>query len=132
MNTNMNQAPATYLLSLATVGQLICLVATVGLVVNLFVLGSQPFAAGLIPHPWDKLAHFVAYSAIAALLWFGTAMRWPFAVLLFVVAVGIFNELRQASLPGPLADTADLLIDFAVGAITGGLLFLYAHPGPGK
>ena len=79
MNPNTDQVRHTSLLSLATAGQLICLVGAVSLVVNLLILGSQPFAAGLIPHPWDKLAHFSVYSAI-----------------------------------------------------TGGLLLLYAHPGPGK
>lgn len=112
--------------------QLICLVAAVGLVVNLFILGSQPFAAGLIPQPWDKFAHFAVYSAITALLLFSTAMRWPLTVLITVAAIGVCDELHQASLPGRVADAADFMVDFAAGAITGGLLLLYAHPGSGR
>lgn len=116
----------------AAAGQLICLVAAVGLVVNLFTLGSQPFAADLIPQPWDKLAHFSVYSAITAMLWFGTATRRPLSVLAFVIAIGICDELHQSSLSGRVADATDLLFDFAAGAITAGILLLFAQPEPRK
>lgn len=111
-----------------TLMQVACILAAVGLVINLFYLGAKPFAAGLIPQPWDKLVHFAVYSAITALLWFGTATRWPLAILAFVVALGVFDELHQASLPGRVADAADLLIDFAAGTVTSALLYLYVQP----
>lgn len=131
MSHNVN-TPRSFLPGFPSVVQTICLVAVVGLVVNLFILGSQPFAAGLIPEPGDKFAHFAVYSAITALLLCSTAVRWPLTVLTFVVAIGICDELYQASLPGRVADAADLLVDFTAGAITCGLLLLYARPGHGK
>lgn len=132
MNRNTDQTRHASRPSFTATGRLICLVGAATLVVLLLVLGSRPFAAGLIPHPWDKLAHFAAYSAITGLLLLGTAIRRPFAVLTLVVAVGIFDELHQASLPGRVADATDFLVDFAAGVITGGLLLLHAHPGSGK
>jgi hypothetical protein len=40
---------------------------------QLFYLGAQPFAAGLIPAPWDKLAHLAVFAVLTTLLWIGTA-----------------------------------------------------------
>src|SRR5258706_7229617 len=53
----------------------LCLLLAAMVVFQLFYLGAQPFAAGLIPSPWDKGAHLVVYAAIAALLWLGSAGR---------------------------------------------------------
>ena len=71
-----------------------CLVAAIVLVVNLFVIGAQPIAVGLIPSPWDKLAH--------ALL----------------IAIALADELLQADLPGRIVSAADLTAD-VVGAVAG-------------
>jgi hypothetical protein len=35
---------------------------------QLFYLGAQPFAAGLIPVPWDKLAHLAVFAFLTTLL----------------------------------------------------------------
>lgn len=91
----------------------LCLVLAAAVVFQLFYLGAQPFAAGLIPPPWDKFAHFLVFSALTALLWFGTAGRMPLVVIAAVVAIGALDELRQAGLPGRSADAADFLVDAA-------------------
>jgi VanZ family protein len=100
--------------------------AALVMVFQLFYVGAKPEAAGLIPEPWDKLAHFAAYTAITVLLWIGTAGRMPIAVIVTVVVVGAMDELHQASLPGRVADAWDFFTD--VCAVTGtafALLLLY-------
>jgi hypothetical protein len=66
-----------------------CLLVAATVVFQLFDLGAQPVAAGIIPEPWNKLAHFVGYSLITILLWIGTVGRMTFAVIATVVAIGI-------------------------------------------
>jgi len=105
-----------------------CLLLAAMVVFQLFYLGAQPFAAGLIPSPWDKGAHLVVYSAIAALLWFGSAGRAPLTVVTAVLAIGILDEWHQAFLPGRSADLLDLLADACAASIT--VLLLHTQRGP--
>ena len=88
------------------------------LVVALFWGGSQPFAVGLFPAPYDKLAHSLYFATLSLLLWFGTGGRWP--VLLFVVVsvIGGLDELHQATLPGRVADGYDFLVDALAAGLT--------------
>jgi VanZ family protein len=81
------------------------------LAVALFWGGGQPFAVGLFPAPFDKLAHSVYFATLAVLLWFGTGGRWPVLVFLVVSAIGGLDELHQNTLPGRVADFYDYLID---------------------
>ena len=104
-----------------------CLLIAATVVFQLFHLGAQPFAAGLFPEPWDKLAHFAVYSLITVLLWIGTAGRMTFAVIATVVAIGALDELRQAGLHGRSADAFDLLADACAGIGTATTLLLYAR-----
>jgi VanZ family protein len=97
------------------------------IVVNLFYLGAKPFAAGLVPAPWDKLAHIAVYGGITALLWIGTGGRMTFTVIAAVVAIGGLDELHQAAVPGRSADGADFAADVLAGVLTGGLMLLYAR-----
>jgi VanZ family protein len=91
---------------------------------QLFNLGAQPVAVGLIPAPWDKLAHFAVFSTLAGLLWIGTAGRIPLAVVATAIAIGALDELHQASLPGRSADVVDFLVDACAAA--GAVLLLRA------
>ena len=59
--------------------------------------GNQPEAAGLIPPPWDKLAHLAWFAVLAGLLHVGLGLRR-----------GVW---RQLSLPGRAAGWDDLLFD---------------------
>jgi VanZ family protein len=94
------------------------LAAAVVLVVNLFVIGAQPIAVGLIPSPWDKLAHAVLFAALGALLMVASAGRWGALALAVLVAIALADELLQADLPGRVVSVADLAAD-AVGAAAG-------------
>ena len=87
------------------------------LVVVLFWGGSQPFAVGLFPAPYDKLAHSVYFATLAVLLWFGTGGRWPVLLVLVVSAIGGLDEIHQSTLPGRMADIYDFLTDTVAAAL---------------
>ena len=103
----------------------LCLALAAAITIQLFYLGGKPVAAGLVPVPWDKLAHLAVYSAITALLWVATAGRAPLAVIALVVAIGVLDELRQAALPGRSADLLDLAADACAVIGTGACAWFY-------
>jgi hypothetical protein len=88
------------------------------LVVVLFWGGSQPFAAGLVPVPYDKLAHSLYFGVLSMLLWFGTGGRWPLLLVVAVSAIGGLDELHQGALPGRVADFSDFLFDAVAAGLT--------------
>ena len=95
--------------------------AAIGLPIGLFYGGAQPVAVGLIPSPWDKLAHVGVFASLAASVgyasgWRGRPMWWlGFTVAL---AVGAVDEFHQMHLPGRAAGWDDLAAD-AFGALLG-------------
>ncbi|MBC7617686.1 MAG: VanZ family protein, partial [Candidatus Saccharibacteria bacterium] len=113
-------------------GRLLCAAAVLFMVMGLFVGGAQPFAVGLFTEPWDKLAHATVFAVLTALLAVALqgkppqpGARWalrPGAALavaaLLAGAVGVADELHQATLPGRVAGLDDLLAD-AVGVCVG-------------
>lgn len=105
----------------------LCLALAALIVFNLFYLGAKPFAAGLFPAPWDKLAHLAAYGSLTALLWLGAGGRMTFTVIAAVVAIGGLDELHQAGIPGRDADGADFAVDVLAGFVAGALMLLYAR-----
>ena len=111
----------------ASVLRCLCLLLAAAVVFQLFYLGSQQFAPGLVPAPWDKLAHLTVYSAITALLWIGTGGIMPVLVIVAVIAIGALDELHQAGVPGRHAAIDDLLVDICAGVGTGIAMFLHAR-----
>ncbi len=103
----------------------LCLALAAAITAQLFYLGSKPVAVGLVPVPWDKLAHLAVYSAITALLWVATAGRIPLTVIALVVAIGVLDELWQSALPGRSADLLDLVADAFAVVGTGAAARLY-------
>lgn len=97
---------------------LICNIGALTITALLFYLGAQPFAAGLIPSPWDKIAHFIVFATITTLLWLGSTGRKPLLVLAMVCLIGILDEWRQARLPGRSMDMADLAVDISAAILT--------------
>jgi hypothetical protein len=90
-----------------------CAMLIVVLVGTLFYLGAQPFAVGLIPEPWDKLAHAFTFGVLA-LLWSGVfRARRPWLVLVLAALTGACDEVHQIWLPGRTADVFDFLADVA-------------------
>jgi VanZ family protein len=108
------------------------LLLALAFIVLLLYLGAQPFAVGLFAEPWDKLAHFLAFSALTALLWAGTAGRMPLAVIAMVVAVGAIDEWHQSWLPGRSADIYDLLTDMGAAIVVAAWLQVSTRIGPDK
>jgi hypothetical protein len=100
-----------FVLYLIRLPRSVYLLGAVSLVVLLFWGGSQPFAVGLFPAPYDKLAHSVYFATLAVLLWFGTGGRWPVLLVVVVSAIGGLDELHQSTLPGRVADFYDYLTD---------------------
>lgn len=102
----------------------LCFALAAAVTFHLFYLGAQPFAAGLTPPPWDKLAHVLVYSMLTVLLWTGTEGRMPLAVIAAVTLIGGLDELHQASLPGRFADAADLFVDAGAAVGTTAVLMM--------
>ncbi|MEF8733561.1 MAG: VanZ family protein [Candidatus Accumulibacter meliphilus] len=100
------------------------LVLLLVLVPGLFVLGAQPIAVGLVPVPWDKLAHLALCMLLAILIGLsGGLLRLHGGALLLLafvltVLVGMLDEAHQAFLPGRSSGWDDLLAD-AFGALLG-------------
>lgn len=94
----------------------------------LFVGGAQPQAVGLVPEPWDKLAHVVYFFVLALLL--SRFIGLPMAlVIVLALLVGVADEVHQSLLPGRVAGWDDWLAD-AVGTGLGliGFRWLSANP----
>ena len=79
---------------------------------------SQPEAAGLVPPPWDKLAHLAWYAVLACLLLLGVGRRaWPWVLAGTLLLAG-WDEWHQFALPGRSPGVDDWLAD-ALGAVVG-------------
>ena len=79
---------------------------------------SQPEAAGLIPPPWDKLAHLAWYTVLAGLLLLGLGRRaWPWVLAGTLLLAG-WDEWQQIALPGRSPGMGDWLAD-ALGVMVG-------------
>lgn len=76
---------------------------------SLIRLGETELAVGLIPTPWDKLAHAATFGAIAFSLWLALGQRWLYACAGLAAAIALYDEWRQLALPGREADLMDLL-----------------------
>lgn len=98
------------------------LVATITFVViaaNLFWHGAQPYAVGLVPAPWDKLAHLAVFGAFGGIAWVILGGTRPLADVLAplaAVTVGAADEFAQQFSPGRGVSAADVAAD-AIGAI---------------
>ncbi len=88
--------------------QWIAILVATGLIGSLFELGKTSLAVGLIPSPWDKLAHAATFGAIAFFLWLSVGQRWLSGCAVATAAIAIYDEWRQLSLPGREADLLDL------------------------
>jgi VanZ family protein len=76
---------------------------------------------GLIPVPWDKLAHVSVFAVLAAVMGYASRLRgWPMLLVGFSYALGMgaLDEWHQMYLPGRSAGLDDLAAD-AVGAALG-------------
>lgn len=93
------------------------------MLVSLFVGGAQHFAVGLVPAPWDKLAHaaFFLVFAFVMLRYMQLSIAW---VIALAMLVGAADEIHQAFLPGRTPGWDDWLAD-VVGANLGLIRFKF-------
>jgi len=95
-----------------------------GCVVAAFVFVTVALFAGaevavykpLFPPPFDKLAHFTYYGAIAVLLAHAVGIRWLWVPLLLTPLIGAADEWNQALIAGRDSSMWDWLAD-ELGAI---------------
>ena len=99
--------------------RLAALVFAVALLV--LVLAGSPLT---LPDPADKAAHFAAFSLLTLFLWRATAGQMAPALLVGLVVFALFDEWRQAYVPGRSSDATDFLADFCAVLATGTLLFM--------
>ena len=79
---------------------------------------SQPEAAGLIPAPWDKLAHLGWYAVLSGLLLVTTGRHaWPWVMAGMLLLAG-WDEWHQFALPGRQPGLDDWVAD-ALGVLAG-------------
>ncbi|MBK8401174.1 MAG: VanZ family protein [Propionivibrio sp.] len=105
-------------------GRAITALLVVGILFGLFVGGAQPVAVGLIPSPWDKLAHASLFAVLAACIGLASGLRGGRVVLLAfagALLVGSLDEWHQVFLPGRQAGWDDLAAD-AAGSLIGAVL----------
>ena len=76
---------------------------------------ARPETAGLIPAPWDKLAHMLIFGGLSLLLVLGGCAPW--LGFFIVAAFGASDELRQLGLPGRSASWGDLGVDWLAAAL---------------
>jgi hypothetical protein len=102
--------------------RIVSALAAIGLALALFA-GADGFGrSGAWGPPWDKVAHFAYYGAIAALLAIALGRRWFLGALLFVALLGALDEWNQFYIPGRESSFFDWLAD-VLGAVAA--LYLY-------
>ncbi len=104
------------------------LVAAALYMAAIFALSSLPGSAAGIPHPWDKLAHFLEYAGLGYLL--GRGSGRPGLSLLFAALYGASDEFHQGFVPGREASALDWAADL-VGAAAGALFTARRPKAPG-
>jgi hypothetical protein len=110
--------------------QVTVVVLAAGLPLGLFIGGAQPVAVGLVPAPWDKLAHAAVFAVLACAIGYASGLRgWRMLLVAFgaAVAVGALDEWHQMYLPGRSAGLDDLAAD-AVGAAVGAWIAALRSP----
>jgi VanZ family protein len=99
--------------------RLVAVFAFVVVAANLFWHGAQPYSVGLVPAPWDKLAHVIAFGGFGGTAWVmlgGTRRVADVLAPLAAVGVGVADEFAQQFNPGRGVSGADIAAD-AIGAI---------------
>lgn len=88
------------------------------LALGIVVIGRVPHANAAFQPPWDKVAHFCAFAALALAGLVATAGRAPLAVCWTGVVVAALDELGQRGVPGRSADVGDFATDVTATLLT--------------
>ncbi len=118
----MNHWFRLFALLLTPFGRALCAAGSVLFVVGLYWVNSRPESAGLLPHPWDWIVHFVMFGGFAVLLWFALGGRRPVLAVLLVSAYGALDEWRQMYLPGRDGGFEDWVVDTIAAVVAVSIL----------
>jgi len=88
-----------------------CVLAAFLMAVSLFALAETVANVPLFPAPFDKVAHFVFYGTMAALLVHGVGLRWLIVPLILVPVIGAADEWHQSFIVGRDASFWDWMAD---------------------
>ena len=99
-----------------------CGVGSALMVVILFFGAGTAADIPLFSAPFDKVAHFVYYGVMAALLAHAVGIGWLWIPLLFIPLVGAVDEWHQAAVAGRYPSAWDWLAD-----LLGAAAFIYAY-----
>jgi VanZ family protein len=83
------------------------------LVVNVLWQGAQPYAVGLVPGGWDKLAHATLHAVLCTCLLFSLGLRRGLAAVLSCAAFAALDEFAQYFSPGRSVSVMDWLASVA-------------------
>jgi len=97
----------------------VCLASGVGIMMALLFIGAHG-----VPPGWDKVAHFVSFSLITALLWRGTAGQARCVVVGAVIGVAALLELHQALQVAAGSALTDFVTDASAALAAGLVLFV--------
>lgn len=85
------------------------------LIAAIFVGGQQPGAGSLFSAPWDKVAHFFTFGAIALLAGLTYPQKTLPLIMLLVISLGAADEAHQLFLLERQAGLDDLMADILGG-----------------
>ena len=110
---------ATRLFDLSSQGPTRALALTAALlwIAALFYGGRQPIAVGLIPYPFDGLAHLAAFGALTFLFWLALFRDHPLSLVLLISMLGALDEWHQTFLPGRASSLYDWLFDVVAAVL---------------
>ena len=103
--------PPRWVRALAVAGALI-------LVLNVLWHGAQPYAVGLLPNGWDKVAHVALHFVLCTLLLFALGLRRGWWAVAACAAFSALDEYAQQFSPGRSVEFADWVASVA-GALLG-------------
>lgn len=86
------------------------------LVVNVLWQGAQPYAVGLVPGGWDKLAHASLHAVLCTMLLFALGVRRGLWAVALCAAFAALDEFAQQFSPGRSVSFMDWLASVA-GAV---------------
>ena len=84
----------------------------------LWILSGRPGGDGLLPHHWDKLAHFAGYGLLGCILsrGMGRGRFRGLAAWFLAASYGLLDEYHQSFVPGRHPSILDALADAAGSA----------------
>ena len=119
----MSEGPRLAALRLSATVRLLCLPLAGVLIASLFK--AAPSIGGIIPSPWDLLAHLSFYGVIGVLIAIGLRGLPFWLPFLFTCAVGGADEIYQSFLPGRVAGLDDFSVDVFAATLATWLVYRF-------